>query len=299
MKADKSKSDKSIVYIIITAVCFGTMEVALKFGGDSFTALQITFIRFFIGGLFLLPFAIHNIRKNDIRITKGDIAYITILGVTGICFSMTLFQIGVMNCNANTAAVIISSNPIFTMVFAHYIINDRFTARKAVALIISLAGLICVANPADMAEGNTVKGVVCIAISAVAFALYTTLGKLRIEKLGGMVQNSFSFLIASAIELIILIARGEPITGGISADTLPLVLYAGIVVTGAGYFAYLRAIETAGPSNASIAFFVKPVIAVALAAVALGEPVTANIVIGVILILAGSAINLTGGHSRV
>ena len=79
---------------------------------------------------------------------------------------------------------------------------------------------------------------------------------------------------------------------GISTATLPVVLYAGIIVTGIGYFSYMKAIEQAGPSNASIAFFIKPVIAVLLAAVILKEQITWNIILGVVLILAGSVINL-------
>ena len=100
--------DKSFIFVLITAFCFGTMEIALKLGGGSFSALQITFLRFLIGGLFLLPFAVRDVKKKGIKITKGDIIYITILGIVGICISMTCFQLGVMNCNANTAAVIIS-----------------------------------------------------------------------------------------------------------------------------------------------------------------------------------------------
>lgn len=292
-------NNKSIIYIIITAICFGTMEIALKLGGSSFTALQMTFLRFLIGGLFLLPFAVHDIRKRRIKITKGDFAYLAMLGLIGICLSMTCFQLGVMNSNANTAAVIISTNPVFTMIFAAVIINEAFTRRKALVLFISVVGLIFVANPANMAEGNTVKGLIFSAVSAVTFALYTTLGKLRVQKLGGMVQNSFSFLIASVVELIFLIVRGEPVVEGISLSTIPVVLYAGIVVTGIGYFAYLKAIELAGPSNASIAFFIKPVIAVTLAAVILHEQITWNIVLGVVLILVGSVINMNGGKKSV
>jgi drug/metabolite transporter (DMT)-like permease len=145
-----------------------------------------------------------------------------------------------------------------------------------------------------MAEGNTAKGLIYASIAAVTFALYTALGKLRIGRLGGMVQNSGSFLTASVIELIILLVRGEPIISGITLGTVPVVLYTGIVVTGIGYFAYLKAIELAGPSNASVAFFIKPVIAVILAAVILGESITWNIVAGVLLILIGSYINMSG-----
>ena len=134
MRTKEKNIDKSFIFVLITAFCFGTMEIALKLGGGSFSALQITFLRFLIGGLFLLPFAVRDVKKKGIKITKGDIIYITILGIVGICISMTCFQLGVMNCNANTAAVIISSNPVFTMIFAHYIVKEPFTVRKAIVL---------------------------------------------------------------------------------------------------------------------------------------------------------------------
>ena len=44
-------SHRSVLYILITAFCFGTMEVALKIGGTSFAPLQMNFHRFLIGGI--------------------------------------------------------------------------------------------------------------------------------------------------------------------------------------------------------------------------------------------------------
>ena len=151
-------SKKSILYIIITALCFGTMEVALKIGGSTFTALQMNFLRFLIGGLLLLPLALKEFKCRQITLTLADWGYMTLLGVLGISFSMSFFQISVMHLNANTAAIMISCNPVFTMLFAHFLVHDRFTPKKAVVLCICLVGLVFVANPFHMAEGNTPKG---------------------------------------------------------------------------------------------------------------------------------------------
>jgi drug/metabolite transporter (DMT)-like permease len=49
--------------------------------------------------------------------------------------------------------------------------------------------------------------------AAVSFALYTALGKLRIEKLGGNVENAFSFLIGCVFLFFILLFHGDPIVG--------------------------------------------------------------------------------------
>ena len=283
---------KSIFFIIITAVCFGTMEVALKLGGTSFAPLQMNFLRFLMGGLILLPLALRDMKARELKLDKHDWAYLTMLGLVGVCLSMSCFQIGVMNLNANTASVMISSNPVFTMLFAYVIIGEPFSRRKALVLVLCLAGLVAVANPMHMAVGNTVKGLIFQSVALVTFALFSALGKLRVDRLGGLIQNSFSFLIASVVNFFILLVSGTPVFSGINAHSLPVLLYCGAVVTALGYYAYVSAIRLAGPSNASIAFFLKPIIAVTAAALILHEAITPNIVLGVALILIGSFINL-------
>ena len=285
-------SHRSVLYILITAFCFGTMEVALKIGGTSFAPLQMNFLRFLIGGLILFPLALKDLARRKLTLTKGDWAYLTMLGLVGVCLSMSCFQMGVMNLNANTASVMISSNPVFTMIFAYFLLGEPFTKRKALVLVLCVAGLVLVANPLHMAEGNSVKGLIYQSIALVTFALFSALGKLRVGKLGGLVQNSFSFLIASVVNLVILLITGDPVFTGINALSLPVLLYCGVIVTALGYYAYVTAIGLAGASNAAIAFFLKPVIAVTAAALILKEPVTANIVAGVALILVGSFLNM-------
>ena len=286
------QSRKSVLYIIVTAFCFGTMEVALKIGGSSFAPLQMNFLRFLIGGVVLLPLALREKRRRGLTLDRGDLGYLTLLALVGVCLSMSCFQFGVMGLNANTASVMISSNPVFTMIFAYFLVHEPFTRRKALVLILCVIGLVLVANPMHMAEGNTVKGMVYMSVALVTFALFTALGKLRSARLGGTIQTCFTFLIASVFNLIILLVSRSPIVSGLSLQSLPVLLYCGLVVTGLGYFSYLSAIELAGPSNASIAFFLKPVIAVTAAALILKEPVTPNIVAGVALILIGSFLNL-------
>ena len=41
--------------IVLTAIAFGTMEISLKIAGTAFTPFQLTFLRFLVGGLLLMP----------------------------------------------------------------------------------------------------------------------------------------------------------------------------------------------------------------------------------------------------
>lgn len=280
------------VWVLLTAFAFGTMEIALKLGGSDFTVLQLTFLRFLIGGLCLLPFAVRSLRARACRITRRDILTIAMLGFINICVSMNLFQLSVIHTNANLAAVLISINPMFTMVLAHYLVGEHFTRKKALVLAICLAGLVIDANPAHLANGNEPIGILMGLGASVTFALYTVLSKRTVARIGGIAVNSFSFLIGAAFELVLLLITGEPILHGITLRTLPELAYASLVVTGFGYFCFMKAVEHGGASTASYAFFIKPVIALLLAAAILSEPITWNAVVGIALILAGCLINV-------
>ena len=213
---------------------------------------------------------------------------------------MVLFQLGVMRINANFAAIIISTNPVFTMIFAQFIANEKFTAKKAGILVLNIIALIIVANPFTVLKGEiSVNGMLLTLAAAISFGLYTALGKKRISRIGGLAQNSFSFLLGSFVLLVALFITNQPIVKGIELPDLPLLLYIGIFVTGVGYYCYIKTIELLGPSTASITFFVKPIFAPFIAFLVLKEAITANIVFGVTLILAGPWIIITGDRIRL
>ena len=229
---------KVLIYILISAVLFSTMEVTLKIAGLGLDAFQLTFIRFFMGGLFLLPFALVEIKKKATVFSKGDYGYMLMLGVICICVSMVFFQMGVMGANASTAAVIFCTNPMFTMIFAHFIADEKMTVKKGLAATISIAGLVLIINPLHMNPGNTLMGMLFSLIAAATFGLYSAAGKKRIRRLGGLTQTSISFLLGSATLFILLLILKKPIFTGITTENIWVVIYVGIAVTGLGYLYY-------------------------------------------------------------
>ena len=288
---------KSIVFILVAAFLFGTMEVALKLAGAAIDPIQLTFLRFFIGGLCLFPFAVHDLRKRQCKLTKGDWLYLFLQGFICICVSMLLFQLGVMRTNANLAAIIISTNPVFTMIFAKFLVNEKFTIIKFFVLLLNIIGLVIVANPLTLVKGHAaVDGILITLAASVTFGLYTALGKKRVAKIGGLPQSSFSFILGSLVLLIVLLIKREPVFSGIQPSHIPLLLYLGVLVTGVGYYCYIKAIEVSGPSTASITFFIKPVFAPIIAFLVLKEPITLNIIFGVIFVLAGSLVSAFGNR---
>lgn len=289
---------KVVVYIFISAILFSTMEVVLKIAGNHLDAFQLTFIRFLIGGVFLLPFALWEIKKYQTVITKKDLLHLLAMGVVCICLSMVFFQLGVESSKASTAAVIFCINPMFTMLFAHFITEEKLNRVKAIALAVGLIGILFMVNPLHLEAGNTFKGIAYTILAAVTFGLYSAMGRTSIRRLRGITQTSLSFLFGSAVMIPILLIMDRPIVAGISAENIWMVLYVGIMVTGLGYLFYFLAMGVSDAATASIVFFVKPAIAPIIAVATLHEVVGINGLIGILLIFIASSINLREQKSK-
>lgn len=292
------KMKKVYICIILSAFLFGTMNVSLKIAGASFDPLQLTFIRFFVGGLVLLPPAMLELRRNKTVLSIKDRLQFLILGIICIPVSMILFQLGVDNMNASTSAVLFCINPIFTMIFACTISDEKFTKTRILAVIIAASGFIFMAKPWNLDPGNTLKGCLFMLLSAVTFSLYSVLGKNMIKKAGAITTTSLSFISGSLVLLIVIVIMGRPVIAGISSN-IPLILYVGIFVTGFGYLLYFMAIKGSDASTGSIVFFLKPAIAPVAAVIVLHETLLWNSFLGIILMLAASYINLRESRKQI
>ena len=283
---------KKLYFLIAgAAIIFSTMEVSLKLAGNNLDSFQITFLRFFIGGLVLLPFALHEYRsKPKGFMTKRLWLSMLLLGAVNVPFCMVFFQFGVDNSNAATAAVIFCSNPIFTIMIAHAMTEDeKVNRRKAFALALGALGLIFMIRPWDIQEGNTLAGVLFSIAAAASFGFYGVLGGKTVRRVGAFTQTSASFLFGSLILLCMMPLLGRPILEGI-ADNVFVVIYTSVVVTGGGYLLYFLAMKRSNASTASIIFFLKPAIAPVFAVILLKEVITYNMFIGIALILTASYI---------
>lgn len=282
---------KAYFFVVLTAFLFGTMEVACKAAGSQLDPFQLTFLRFAIGGLILLPFAVGELKKNSVILSVKDILTLAGVGALGIPISMVFFQLGVMNSNAATASVLICINPFFTMVFAHFFTEEKLNRNKFIVLAIGLAGIVFMIKPWNIQEGNTVLGIIYMLLAAIFFGAYTVAGKVSVQKMGIMAQTSISFILGSLILLIIILITGKPVIEGVT-DNIILVMYVGIFVTGMGYFSYFMAIKKSDAATGSLAFFIKPAIAPVMAVIFLKETILWNTYIGIGLILAASYMNI-------
>ena len=95
------KCNAGYVYIVLCATIFSFVEVVLKLTAGMFHPMQITALRFLIGGAVLLPFALRSMRARGARFTKRDAVFFALLGFLFVCVAMSIYQLGVVYAPAS------------------------------------------------------------------------------------------------------------------------------------------------------------------------------------------------------
>lgn len=278
---------RAVIYIGLTALLFGTMEIALKMGSNQLDSVQLTFLRFLIGGILLIPFAYFERKKIGRSISKKHFLWTFLVGIVGVSISMLCFQLGVERCNAGTAASLICLNPLFTVAIAHMFTDEKIDLYKGFALIIGLIAAVFMISPWEVQEGNTILGIILLLIASGTFGAYTIMGKKTIESVGIYTQTAISFIFGAFVLFVIIIATDRPVVSGVM-NNLWIVVYCSIFVTGLGYIFYFLAIKLTDASTGAVAFYIKPAIAPFFAIFFLEESVHWNTVVGIVLLISAS-----------
>ena len=288
---DSNKKIIVILCIMLSALAFATMEVALKLAGRNLDSFQLTFLRFLLGGIMLAPPAVIESKKSGYRLNAKDLGWMLLVGIMGIAVSMLAYQIGVLRCNASTAAPLMCTSPLFAMVIAHIFTSEKMTGHKWIAFSIGIIAIFFMLRPWDVQEGNTIAGFLLMLFAAATFGAYSVMGKRSIGRIGTFTQTCISFILGSLALLAVILVTGHPVTDGV-IENWPVVVYAGIVVTGIGYFFYFKGIEESDATTGSMTFFIKPAIAPVFAVMILHETILWNTVAGIVLLLLASAITI-------
>ena len=128
-----NRSRSGYVYIVLCAIIFSTMEVMLKTVHGVFAPMQITCLRFLVGGILLIPFASRSIKKKNASLSRKDIGFFALSGFLCVVIAMSLYQMSVTYTRASVVAVIFSCNPIFVTVFAHLFLQAAVKGGVALA----------------------------------------------------------------------------------------------------------------------------------------------------------------------
>lgn len=299
-----NRSRSGYIFIVLCAVIFSTMEVMLKTVHGVFAPMQITCLRFLVGGVLLIPFAVRSIRKKNAVLTRKDLGFFACAGFLCVVIAMSLYQMSVTYTRASIVAVIFSCNPIFVTMLAHFLLHEEIHKNHVIALILELTAALIIIDPVHASLDPT--GALLAILSAAMFSFYSVFGKKRTPRFGGIAVTCLSFLFG-ATELVALLLFGRtaagaslygalglkifidvPLFENIPLSALPALLYICCINSAAGFVCHMMAMEKTSAQEASLIFFLKPIFAPIFALIFLKEEIPLNMIVGIVCFLAGS-----------
>lgn len=276
---------KGYILLGITIFIFSTLEVVTSTLKGVIDPLQLTFLRFFIGGITLLPFVF---RTKD-RITRRDLLFFLGLGILNIVISMGSLQLAISIGKASTSAILISSNPIFVLIFSSFFLKEKIDKKKVICVLFGILGITLIIYKGN-SGGDTLTSLMLAILASLTFGLYTVLGKLKTEGISSITMIGLSSLFGSLFYIPILYVKQIPILD-IPSGTIPKVLYLGIFLSGIAYITYMEALKILSASKGAMVFFLKPAIASLLAFAFLGETLALKTIVGMVMVLSSIFIN--------
>lgn len=299
-----SNRKKGYLLILLAAVIYSTTEVALKLLGGAFAPMQLTCERVLIGGFFVLPFALREMKRRNIRPDRSDWGYFALMGFLTVTLHMSFLQLAVMHMDASASAAIYSGNPVFAIVAAHFLLHEPVKKNHLLAIALELIGILCILNPAHLEL--SVRGFIEVMCATVLFAMYGTLCKLRMKKLGSVVISCFNMLLGG-VEMLALLLLGKipavaalyercglglfarvSLTAGFTLRSTLLMFYVGIFCAGLGFLLMAKITEYTSAIEASFIYLLKPPIATVLAVLIFREVISVNRMVGIAFFMAAS-----------
>lgn len=267
-------------------VSIGATTVASKFVVGEVGPTGLTFLRYAIALLCLLPFAALSSWR---RLSFADFSAVAALGIGQFALLAGLFHFSLLYIPAGRAAVIFATIPLLTMGLAIALQREPRSLVKALAISACVLGVAVAIGERDIlthprawvgdlaAFGAAFTGAVC----NVLYGTYT-------RRHGARAVSALSMAPAVVVLLpvLLLIEGGAPAWGHLTVPVWAIICVTGIA-SAAGFLLLTWALARAPASDVAAFFSLGPIVATALGVWLLGEVVTLQFLLGVALVSSG------------
>jgi drug/metabolite transporter (DMT)-like permease len=260
------------------------VKLAYRYGVDAVTLIMYRM-------LFALPLFITLAwwaGRGKPALTWRDARTVLGLGFCGYYLSSFLDFAGLRYVSASLERLILYLNPTLVLGLGAFLFHKKVTRSQVLALAVSYCGVLCVFGREMSLQGADVPlGATLVFLSAVSYAIYLSYSGEEVKRLGALRLTG----LATTVACVICIAQFlvlRPISAMIvPSEVVWLSVLNATLCTFAPVVMVMMAIERIGASLTSQAGTVGPLSTILMAVLFLGEPFTAWIAAGTVLVLTG------------
>jgi drug/metabolite transporter (DMT)-like permease len=266
------------ISIVSWASSFAAIRVAL----EGYTPGHLALLRFIIGSLALLIYAL--LVRMPLPALR-DVPALALLGFTGFTVYHVAQNAGLQSVSAGAASFLNAAVPIFSALLALIFLRERLNSWGWLGIAISFAGVALISiNTGDGLRFEA--GAVLILIGAVSESAYFVLQKPFLARYSSLQLTTFTMWAGTLFMLIYAPGLVEQIQAA-PLDTTLSIGFLGIFPTAIGYVLWSYALSRVAVSTVTGSMNVLPILTLLIAWVWLGEVPPALSLVGGAATIAG------------
>ena len=278
------------IEVFFAVVVWGASFIATKVALAYASPITIVWLRFAMGVVILGVAVV--LRRQFTLPNKNEWRYFALLGFLGITFHQWLQSNALVTSEASTTAWIVATTPVFMALLGWLVLKEGLGWVTISGILLAFIGVLVVVSDGDITSISIrefgAPGDVLILISAVNWAVFSTLSRRGLKSYPaslmmfyvmsfGWVFTSFLFIPSEGLSEIPRLT----VNGWIG------ILFLGIFCSGLAYIAWYDALQALSAAQTGVFLYIEPLVAVAVAAIVLAEPVTWASLLGGAVILIG------------
>ena len=217
------------------------------------------------------------------------------VGLGQMCAYMVLLNVALQYVEASRAVIIAYTTPLWVAPGAILLLGERLTRRMAVGLLLGLAGVLVLFNPAaiDWSDRHVVLGNALLMLAALIWAGLILHVRVHRWVSGPLEMAPWQALVALVPATIIALLFEDFGQIAWTGRVIGVIAYNGLLATAFGVWAMVTVSRALPAIASSLGYLGAPVVGYLSAALLLGEPITLTLSIGLALIVGGVFLVLT------
>ena len=216
--------------------------------------------------------------------------WIALMGLCGVAAYHLALNFGERYVSPNVAPLVIAAMPVVVAILATFLLHEHMDGVKWEGIALAIAGVVVLVlwgTPGAEISVRNVTGAAVIAISPIAWAVYTVLSKRLVGKYGALPLSTWAITTGTVLLVPFAIVPTVREIGAAGLEAWAWIAFLAFGCTVFAYVVWFRALQELDASRVAAWVYFVPLVAPVWGWIVLREPVTPFLAVGGVMVLGG------------